>query len=84
LSIGLNIVNYSGGQYYLGGFIGRAKKKEEWLAGMVEKWMDTVNTCSIVAQRYPQTSFTGFTSVCRMNCSMFSKWSPTLPCSFYL
>jgi hypothetical protein len=31
-SFGLNI-NYSRGQRYLGGFIGSAEKKEEWLVG---------------------------------------------------
>jgi hypothetical protein len=40
-SFGLDI-NYSRGQRYLGGFIGSAEKKEEWLAGMVEKWAAAV------------------------------------------
>ena len=61
-SFGLDI-NYSRGQRYLGGFIviGSAKKKEEWLVGMVDKWAAAVVTLSTVAERYPQTAFAGFT-----------------------
>jgi len=59
-SFGLNI-NYSRGQRYLGGFIGSAEKKEEWLVGMVDKWAAAVVTLSTVAERYPQTAYAGFT-----------------------
>jgi hypothetical protein len=59
-SFGLDI-NYSRGQRYLGGFIGSAEKKEEWLVGMVDKWAAVVVTLSTVAERYPQTAFAGFT-----------------------
>jgi hypothetical protein len=59
-SFGLEI-NYSRGQRYLGGFIGSAEKKEMWLAELVEKWVATVQTLSIVAERYPQTAYAGFT-----------------------
>jgi hypothetical protein len=46
-------INYSKGQRYLGGFIGSAVKKEEWLVGIVEKWVADVVTLSTVAERYP-------------------------------
>jgi hypothetical protein len=59
-SYGLKI-NYSRGQRYLGGFIGSALKKEEWLADMVVKWVGAVETLSTVAVRYPQTAYAGFT-----------------------
>jgi hypothetical protein len=59
-SYGLKI-NYSRGQHYLGGFIGSALKKEEWLADMVVKWVGTVETLSTVAVRYPQTAYASFT-----------------------
>ncbi len=59
-SFGLKI-NYSRGQRYLGGFIGSAKKKEMWLAELVEKWVAAVQTLSIVAEWYPQTAYAGFT-----------------------
>jgi hypothetical protein len=59
-SFGLEI-NYSRGQRYLGGFIGSVKKKEMWLAELVEKWVVAVQTLSIVAERYPQTAYAGFT-----------------------
>ena len=59
-SFGLEI-NYSRGRRYLGGFIGSADKKEEWLVEMVNKWKAAVETLSIVAERYPQTAYAGFT-----------------------
>ena len=58
--IGLEI-NYSRGQRYLGGFIGSARKKEEWLGDMVGKWVSAVKTLSVIANRYPQTAYAGFT-----------------------
>ncbi|KAL3806424.1 hypothetical protein ACHAXA_007766, partial [Cyclostephanos tholiformis] len=54
-------INYSRGQRYLGGFIGSARKKEEWLGDMVGKWVGAVKALSIVAVRYPQTAYAGFT-----------------------
>ncbi len=59
-SFGLEI-NYSSGQHFLGGFIGSAEKKEMWLAELVEKWVATVQTLSIVVERYPQMGYAGFT-----------------------
>jgi hypothetical protein len=54
-------INYSRGQRYLGGFIGSAKTKEKWLVDLVVKWVGAVETLSTVAERYPQTAYTGFT-----------------------
>jgi hypothetical protein len=54
-------INYSRGQRYLGGFIGSARKKEEWLGDMVGKWVGAVKALSVVAERYPQTAYAGFT-----------------------
>ena len=54
-------INYSRGQRYLGGFIRNARKKEEWLGEMVGKWVSAVMTLSVVAERYPQTAYAGFT-----------------------
>ncbi len=45
----------------MGGFIGSTQKKEEWLGGMVGKWVSAVKTLSVVAKRYPQTAYAGFT-----------------------
>jgi hypothetical protein len=72
-SYGLEI-NYSRGQRYLGGFIGSALKKEEWLADMVVKWVGAVETLSTVAARYPQTATPASPSVCRTSGSMSSEW----------
>jgi hypothetical protein len=54
-------INYSRGQWYLGGFIGSAQKKEEWLGDMVAKWVSAVKTLSVIAEHYPQTAYAGFT-----------------------
>ena len=59
-SFGLKI-NYLQGQHYLGGFIGSAKTKELWLAELVKIWVAGVQTLSLVAERYPQTTYASFT-----------------------
>ncbi len=59
-SFGLEI-NYSRGQRYLGGFIGSAQRKEEWLGELVGKWVGAVKVLSTVAVRYSQTAYAGFT-----------------------
>ncbi len=59
-SFGLEI-NYSRGQRDLGGFIGSAQRKEEWLGELVGKWVGAMKVLSAVAVRYPQTAYAGFT-----------------------
>ncbi len=59
MSFGLKI-NYLRGQQYLGGFIGSAQRKEEWLGELVSKWVSAVKTLSVFAKRYPQTAYAGF------------------------
>jgi hypothetical protein len=59
-SLGLEI-NYLRGQRYLGGFIGSAQRKEEWLGELVGKWVGAVKVLRAVAVRYPQTAYAGFT-----------------------
>ncbi len=54
-------INYLRGQRYLGSFIGSAQKKEEWLGGMVGKWVSALKMLSVVAVCYPQTAYAGFT-----------------------
>jgi hypothetical protein len=53
-------VNYSRGQWYLGGFIGSAQRKEKWLGELVSIWVSAVKTLSVFADRYPQTAHAGF------------------------
>ncbi len=55
-SFGIEI-NYSRGQHYLGGFIGRANKKKMWLAELVENWV----MAGFVAEQYPKMAYDGFT-----------------------
>ncbi|KAL7525951.1 hypothetical protein ACHAXR_001236, partial [Thalassiosira sp. AJA248-18] len=57
---GLNI-NYTRGRRYLGGFIGSAETKHQWLGEMVSKWVQAVQTFAQLAPRYPQTVYCGFT-----------------------
>ncbi len=59
-SFGLEI-NYSRGQQYLGGFIRSAQRKEEWLGELVRKLVSAVKTLRVLAKRYPQTAYAGFT-----------------------
>ncbi len=54
-------INYLGGQQYLGGFIGSAQQKEEWLGEPVSKWVSVVKTLSVFEEHYPQTTFAQFT-----------------------
>jgi hypothetical protein len=51
-SFGLEI-NYSRGQWYLGGFIRSAQRKKEWLGKLVSKWVSAVKALSIIAEHYP-------------------------------
>ncbi len=66
-SFGLKI-NYSSEQWYLGGFIGSAQRKEEWLGELVSKWVTAVKTLSVVTEHYPQTAYTRFT------CCLQNEW----------
>ncbi len=58
-SFGLEI-DYSRGQRYLGGFIGSAQWKEEWLGELVSKWVSVVKTLSVFAECYVHTAYAGF------------------------
>ncbi len=59
-SLGLDI-NFSRGERYLGGFIGRGASKEKWLGDMVAKWAAAVETLAKVATLFLQTAYAGFT-----------------------
>jgi hypothetical protein len=59
-SFGLKF-NYSRGQGYLGGCIGSAQRKEEWLGELVGKWIGAVKVLSTVAVGYPQTAYASLT-----------------------
>ena len=61
MSLGLTINFTNEGKRYLGGFIGSAKGKKIWLEEMVEKLVTAVETLAIVAEKYPQTAYVGFT-----------------------
>ena len=60
-SLGLQINFTNEGKRYLGGFIGSGEGKKIWLGEMVEKWVAAVETLAIVAEKYPQTAYVGFT-----------------------
>ena len=59
-SRGLDI-GFSQGERYLGGFIGSAVEKERWLGEVVAKWTAAVETLALVAEKFPQTAYAGFT-----------------------
>ena len=58
-ALNLNI-KFTRGQRYLGGFIGSAETKHEWIDGMVDKWASAVSTLAKFAVKYPQTAYAGF------------------------
>ena len=49
------------GHAYLGGFIGNATTKDEWLNKNISTWTAAVETLSKIATRWPQTAYAGFT-----------------------
>ena len=54
-------INFTQGERYLGGFIGSGAAKKRWLGEMVAKWALAVETLALVAVKYPQTAYAGFT-----------------------
>ena len=82
--IGLNI-NYSRGEQYLGGYVGRAKEKDKWIKDKVERWVQDVQVMASIAGKYPQEAeYIGFvkckqqesrvtirsTPCCRIHCEL--------------
>ena len=59
---------YSDGDRYLGGFIGTAEARTEWLAPQIAQWVKSVEKLATVAKRQPQAAYAGFTK------SLQSQW----------
>ena len=57
--VGLTI-QFSRGHRYLGGWIGAADSKEEWVKSQVEIWARAVRRLAWVAGNYPQSAYAGF------------------------
>ena len=53
-------INFTRGRAYLGGFVGSAATKEEWLEDKIGTWTDAVETLAKIAVKYPQTAYAGF------------------------
>ena len=53
-------INHTQGQKYLGGFIGSADSKEDWLEENVAIWAEAVETLAKISVKYPQTAYAGF------------------------
>ena len=47
------------GHRYLGGFLGSAKARDEWLQPQLEAWADGVARLAMVARRYPHSAYSG-------------------------
>jgi len=58
---GLDSVNFSRGERYLGGFIGSGASKRVWLEEACAKWTYAVERLALVAGKYPQAAYAGFT-----------------------
>ncbi|KAL3795565.1 hypothetical protein ACHAWO_009861 [Cyclotella atomus] len=52
-------VQFTRGHRYLGGFLGSADGKHEWLEEKVKVWAEGVKTLARIALRYPQTAYAG-------------------------
>ena len=47
------------GDRYLGGFVGEAPARDEWLKNLISKWASAVQELALVASSYPQTAYAG-------------------------
>ena len=55
------VIGFSQGERYLGEFIGSMAKKELWLGNLVAKWTAVFETLDLVAEKFLQTAYAGFT-----------------------
>jgi hypothetical protein len=60
-AVGLNKVSYVRGHRYVGGFVGSTAMKNRWLDPKVVDWVEGVKKLAMVAERYPQSAYAGFT-----------------------
>ena len=51
---------WSGGRRYHGGFVGSQAMERKWAEEKVQEWVSGVRALARIAQRYPQTAYTGF------------------------
>ena len=54
-------IQFTRGHAYLGGFIGSAATKNEWLEDKITTWIAAVKTLSLIAARWPQSVYAEFT-----------------------
>ena len=48
------------GERYLGGFLGSAATKSEWMQSKVDVWTNAVEILAKIAVKFPQAAYTGF------------------------
>jgi hypothetical protein len=56
------------GHRYLGGFLGDASLRQDWIRPQVEKWKEGVRVLAKIAKRFPQTAYAGLSQ------SLQSEW----------
>ena len=66
-------INFARGRQYLGGFVGSAATKDEYVKAKVDIWKETVETLSKVVPKYPQSAYVGITCVLQ-NEWLFLSW----------
>ena len=54
-------VQFRRGHRYVGGYVGLAAMKDQWVEPMVKRWVCGVKLLAMVARKYPQSAFFGFT-----------------------
>ena len=67
-------VQFRRGHWYVGGCVGLAAMKDQWVEHMVKKWVRGVKLLAMVARKYPQSAFFGFTQ------SLQAKWQYLCRC----
>jgi hypothetical protein len=59
---------FSTGHRYLGGFLGDATLRQDWIRPQVEQWEEGVRVLAKIAKRFPQTAYAGLSQ------SLQSEW----------
>ena len=49
------------GHWYVGGYMGSLKMRNRWVGPKVDSWVAAVKTISMIASKYPQLAYHGFT-----------------------
>jgi hypothetical protein len=72
----------STGHRYLGGFVGAGTDEANWIDPQISKWIEGVQDLSMVATRYPQSAYAGFTKSLQAEWQYVQRVTPHLNQAF--